>query len=149
MPDVTIEIGGRPFTVACQDGEEGFLAAAAQMLDREAQVLVQAGSRLTQDRMLLMAGLMLADKAISAEEELRAMDRRIADQARRIDELEARPEPEPVEVVREVEVPVERVVEKVVETEVVPEEALSRLEALASRAEALAAEAAERRAAQG
>jgi cell division protein ZapA len=144
MPDVTIEIGGRPFTVACREGEEPFLQAAAKMLDREAQTLVQAGSRLTQDRMLLMAGLMLADKAISAEEELRAMDRRIAEQARRLDEAENRPEPEPREVVREVEVPVERIVEKEVVREVVPPEALARLAELAARAEAVAGAAAEK-----
>ena len=120
MPDVTIEIGGRVFTVACQDGEEGYLSAAAELLDREAQVLAGQGSRLTQDRMLLMAGLMLADKSISAEEELRTLDRRLAQQTRLLDEMQARPAPEP-EV-----------------REVVPDAALKRLDALAERAEALA-----------
>ncbi len=129
MPDVTIDIGGRSFTVACQDGEEGFLNSAAELLDREAQTLVASGPRLTQDRMLLMAGLMLADKSISAEEELRTMDRRLAQQSKLLDEMQARPEPEP-----------ERIeVEKVVEKEVVPKAALDRLTALADRAEALAA----------
>jgi cell division protein ZapA len=140
MPDVTIEIGNRPFTVSCQDGEEAFLAAAAKMLDREAQQIVQGGARLTQDRMLLMAGLMLADRAISAEDELRGMDRRLAEATAALEEAQNRPEPEPVEVVREVEVPVERVVEKEVVREVVPEAAVSRLAALAERAERLAAE---------
>ena len=37
MPDVTIEIGGREFSVACQAGEEPFLHSAARMLDAEAQ----------------------------------------------------------------------------------------------------------------
>ncbi|PWJ19174.1 cell division protein ZapA [Jannaschia seohaensis] len=144
MPDVTIEIGGRAFTVACQDGEESYLSAAAALLDREAQQLVQAGSRLTPDRMLLMAGLMLADKSISAEEELRTMDRRLAQQTRLLDELQAQPTPEPVEVIKEVPVEVEKVVEveKIVET--ISDEALARLKALADRAEALAAQSAER-----
>ncbi|GIT91844.1 cell division protein ZapA [Jannaschia pagri] len=135
MPDVTIEIGGRAFTVACQDGEEGYLNAAAEMLNREAQTLVASGSRLTQDRMLLMAGLMLADKAISAEEELRTMDRRLAQQTTLLDELQARPEPEPVEIIKEVE--------KEVVKEVVPDAALSRLTDLADRAEKLASDVAE------
>ena len=38
MPEVQIEIGGRSYTVACQDGEETFLRAAARMLDTEATV---------------------------------------------------------------------------------------------------------------
>jgi len=39
MPEVTISIGGRNFDVACQEGEESYLHAAAKMLDEEAQVL--------------------------------------------------------------------------------------------------------------
>ena len=120
MPDVTIEIGGRDFTVSCQEGEEGYLTAAAELLDREAQVLAGQGTRLTEARMLLMAGLMLADKSISAEEELRTLDRRLTQQTRLLDEMQARPEPEP----------------KV--REVVPDAALARLDAAVERVEALA-----------
>ena len=134
MPEMTIEIGGRSFAVACQDGEEPYLTSAAQMLDREAQTLIASGARLPADRMLLMAGLMLADRAISADEELRALDRRLAQQTRELDEMRGRPAPDAVETVREVEVV----------REVVPDAALARLDALAERAEAVAAKAAER-----
>ena len=132
MPEMTIEVGGRSFPVACQDGEEPYLKSAAEMLDREAQVLIASGARLPADRMLLMAGLMLADRAISADEELRTLDERVAQQTKEIETLRARPEPEAREVVREVEV------------EVVPDAALARLDALAEQAEAVAAKAAER-----
>ena len=37
MPQVEVTIGGRGFEVACQDGEEPFLVAAAKMLDSEAR----------------------------------------------------------------------------------------------------------------
>ena len=123
MPDMTIEIGGSAFTVACQDGEESFLRSAAEMLDREAQVLVGSGVRLSKEKMLLMAGLMLADKTISADEELRALDRRLAQQTKMIDELQARPAGQGGG------------------GEALPEGALDRLDALAERAEALAREA--------
>ncbi len=129
MPDMTITIGGKPFTVACQEGEEAFLQSAADLLDKEAQVLVQGGARLTQERMLLMAGLMLADKNISADEELRALDRRLAQQTKVIDDIKSKPAPEPE--VREVEVV----------REVVPDGAVTRLDALAERIEALARKA--------
>lgn len=139
MPDMTIEIGGKSFTVACQDGEESFLKSAADLLDREAQVLMSTGARLTQDRMLLMAGLMLADKTISAEEELRALDGRLAEQTKIIAEMQARPAPaaEVREVIKEVEV----VKEVEVTRDVIPDAALERLDALAERAEALVAQA--------
>lgn len=129
MPDMAIEIGGKTFTVACEEGQEAYLRSAAEMLDREAQALIAAGARLTTDRMLLMAGLMLADRAASADEELRTMDRRLAQQTKMIDELNARPEPEAERVEVEVEVPV------------VPAGAFEKLERLAEEAEAMVAKA--------
>ena len=68
MPDVSITIGGRQFEVACQDGEESFLKAAAEVLDGEARLLTDQVGRLAENRMLLMAGLMLADKTVALEE---------------------------------------------------------------------------------
>lgn len=78
MPDVRITIGGRDFDVACQEGEEHFLRAAAAMLDAEAQVLQTQIGRLPEARMLLMSALMLADKTAALEDQLRAAEGRIA-----------------------------------------------------------------------
>ncbi len=72
MADVTISIGGRDFEVACRDGEEHFLHSAAGMLDNEASALNDALGRMPETRMLLMAGLMLADKTASLEDQLKA-----------------------------------------------------------------------------
>lgn len=71
MPQVEILIGGRSFEVACQDGEEAFLTSAAAMLDAEANALSSQIGRIPEGRMLLMAGLMLADKTAGLEERLR------------------------------------------------------------------------------
>lgn len=70
MPNITITIGGREFEVACQEGEEHFLHTAAEKLDTEAAVLVDQIGRMPEPRMLLMAGLMLADKTAGVEEQL-------------------------------------------------------------------------------
>ena len=72
MAEVEIRIGGRPFLVACQPGEEAFLDAAARLLDAEASALVQQLGKMPEAQMLLMAGLMLADKTAGLEERLRA-----------------------------------------------------------------------------
>jgi cell division protein ZapA len=102
MPEVDIEIGDRSFTVACQEGEEPFLHAAAKMLDTEATVILGQIGRMPAERMLLMAGLMLADKTAALEDELKALqtkiaaqekslataEERLADRARRIAELQ-------------------------------------------------------------
>lgn len=102
MPEVQIEIGGRTFGVACQEGEEPYLRAAAKMLDTEATVILGQIGRMPSEKMLLMAGLMLADKTAALEDEqealkariasqekaLRSAEERMADRARRIAELQ-------------------------------------------------------------
>ena len=81
MSQVTIQIGGRSFDVVCQEGEENFLHAAAAMLDEEAQKLNGAGSRITESRMLLMAGLLLADRTAATEENLAGIDKNVFSKA--------------------------------------------------------------------
>ncbi len=124
MPDMTITIGGREFVVACQAGEEDYLIAAAKMLDEEATILNESGVRLTLDRMLLMAGLMIADKALNMEEERHILEEKLGQQAARIDELQDHPPPE----VQRVEVLPERTVERLTEMAEKAEHIAARLE---------------------
>jgi cell division protein ZapA len=84
MPELDVTIGGRSFQVSCQPGEEHFLRSAAAMLDAEAAPLITQMGRLPDAKMLLMAGLMLADKTAAVEDDLRTLRARVA-------ELEARP----------------------------------------------------------
>ena len=75
MPEIKIHIGGREFEVVCKEGEEDFLHSAAAMLDVEATALNTAMGRIPESRMLLMSGLMLADKTASLEDQLAAAAR--------------------------------------------------------------------------
>lgn len=122
MPEETITIGGRTFEVACQPGEEHFLQAAAQLLDTEARNLIQQIGRLPEPRMLLMAGLMLADKTAGAEDKLRLAEAQVEQLQREIEALRNRPAPEP----QRLEVPV------------IPQDLTDTLAEIAARAEALA-----------
>lgn len=79
MPDVKITIGNRDFEVACQEGEEHFLRSAAAMLDIEAKTLVSQIRHLTESRLLLMSGLMLADKTAGLDDTLKVAEARIAE----------------------------------------------------------------------
>lgn len=102
MAELEIEIGGRSFSVACQEGEEPYLRAAAKILDTEAAVILGQIGRMPSDRMLLMAGLMLADKTAALEDDLRdaqakvaaqdkalrSSEERLADRARRLTEMQ-------------------------------------------------------------
>ncbi len=122
MPEVTIHIGGRGFDVSCQDGEEVFLQSAAKMLDDEAQVLSDQIGRMPESRMLLMAGLMLADKTAATEDKVKALEAKLAEVETELNTLRNAPAPEP-----------ERV-----EVAVVPPSVTDTLAELAARAEALA-----------
>lgn len=122
MPEVVVEIGGRSFEVACAEGEEHYLLSAAKMLDTEAQVLADQIGRLPEARMLLMAGLMLADKTAGLEDKLRDAEDRMAEKVTALRELQDRPAPAP----ERVEVPV------------IPTDVTETLAELAARAEALA-----------
>jgi len=119
MPELEIVIGGRSFFVSCRVGEEHFLNAAAKMLDSEAQPILTQLGRLPEARMLLMAGLMLADRAAAVEDELRLMKTKVAELQARLD-LPVQPE--------RIEVPV------------IPKDLTDTLAELAARAEALAAQ---------
>ena len=122
MPEVNIQIGGRTFAVACQEGEEHFLQSAAGLLDNEAKSLIDQIGRLPESRMLLMAGLMLADKHAGSEDQTKSMEDKIAQQEAWIEELNNRPKP----------------VAERMEVAVIPNEVTTALAELAARAEALA-----------
>jgi cell division protein ZapA len=87
MPEVEISIGGRIFEVACQQGEEHYLQAAAKLLDGEASHLTNQMGRLSEGRMLLMAGLMLADKTAGMDDQLRELEDKLRAQDQLITEL--------------------------------------------------------------
>lgn len=123
MPEVTIHIGGRGFEVSCQNGEEPFLHAAAKMLDDEAQVMADQIGRMPESRMLLMAGLMLADKAAASEDRIKTLEAKLAEVEGEMERMRRAPTPEP-----------ERI-----EVAVVPPSVTDTLAEMAARAEALAA----------
>lgn len=77
MPEIKLSIGGRDFQVACQEGEENFLTDAANLLNSESQKLVSQLGRLSESRMLLMAGLMLADRMINLEKSINEREKQI------------------------------------------------------------------------
>jgi len=125
MPEVNIQIGGRTFEVSCQAGEESYLQSAAAMLNEEAQVLSDQIGRMPEGRMLLMSGLLLADRTAAHEDRLKELEAEL-------ESLRSQPKTEP----ERIEVPV------------VPDSVTETLADLAAQAEALAADIEERAAAE-
>ena len=61
MSNVTLTIGGRPFTVSAADGEESHIEMLGRMI-AERVARGGAGAGQSEPRMLLFAALMLADE---------------------------------------------------------------------------------------
>jgi cell division protein ZapA len=122
MPEVTIKIGDRPFKVACPAGEESQLEAASAKLNAEAKVLIAHSGRVPESQMLLMSGLMLADRAIALEEKVKAAEIEMSS----LRQSNKNIAPEIKTVLKEVKVTA------------VPEELLESLAELSARAEAAA-----------
>ncbi len=120
MPEVTISIGGRNFQVACQAGEEHFLQAAAKLLDQEASTLVDQIGRMPEARLLLMSGLLLADKTAALEDQLREKETQLQAAQQELQAMSDNP--------------------KTIEVPVIPQDAIDSFADIAARAEALAAQ---------
>jgi cell division protein ZapA len=64
MAEVDVIIAGRPYKVACRDGEEETLRAAARLVDSKSREAIAGLGTLSEARQLLFAGLLLADQLI-------------------------------------------------------------------------------------
>jgi cell division protein ZapA len=64
MAEIDVIIAGRPYKVACRDGEEETLRAAARLVDAKSREAIAGLGTLSEARQLLFAGLLLADQLI-------------------------------------------------------------------------------------
>ncbi|RYH03004.1 cell division protein ZapA [Salipiger sp. IMCC34102] len=119
MAQVTITIDGRTFEVACEAGQEDYLHTAARLLDNEASEMSGQIGRMSESRMLLMAGLMLADRFASLADRTQTAEAEVEQLRAQLDEVRAR-------VPERVEVPA------------IPQEVTDSLSRIAARAEAIA-----------
>ncbi|MEO0426103.1 MAG: cell division protein ZapA [Pseudomonadota bacterium] len=77
MPEVTIEVAGRPYRVGCGEGEEEHLRDLALRLDTEAQKLSRSSGAVPEARLLLMTALVIADRLWEAQREIRKLEQRL------------------------------------------------------------------------
>ena len=70
MSDVKIEINGRSYQIACEDGQEDHLQRLAEFLEKRLQDVVSTVGQVGQDRLLVMAGLLIADELSDAFAEI-------------------------------------------------------------------------------
>ncbi len=69
MAEVELSIGGRAYRLACRDGEEEDLRAAAGLLDARVTALMQAHGAIAEPRLLLMAALLVSGELLERKAE--------------------------------------------------------------------------------
>jgi cell division protein ZapA len=95
MAAVNVVVNGRNYSIACNDGEEDHLRALVQVVDGKLTELVNMVGQIGDQRLMLMAALLLADEKSAQDEKLAAVEKSIgelkaaeADLKRQLDEAE-------------------------------------------------------------
>ena len=73
MAKVAVEVNGMPYTVACQDGEEGRIRELGRVLDHKVKGLVGQVGQVGEAYLLLLAALQIADELADRLEENEAL----------------------------------------------------------------------------
>ena len=68
MAEVELTIAGRPYKVACRNGEEENLRAAGALVDAKSREALAGLGTLSESRQLLFAALLLADQLVDGRE---------------------------------------------------------------------------------
>jgi cell division protein ZapA len=76
MGQVTVSINGRPYEIACDDGQEEHVRGLAGYLDGRVGELVAGMGQVGDARLLVMASLLVADELVEAVREIEALKTR-------------------------------------------------------------------------
>ena len=68
MAEVELTIAGRPYRVACRNGEEDNLRAAGALVDAKSREALAGLGTLSESRQLLFAALLLADQLVDGRQ---------------------------------------------------------------------------------
>ena len=66
MPEIDISINGRSYRIACEEGEEEHLSRLGAFIDERVEGLAARIGQVGDARLLVMAGLMIADELAEA-----------------------------------------------------------------------------------
>ena len=79
MTELEISIGGRTFSVACDNEEQEKVKEAAALISEEADSIQNQLGRLPEAKMLLLSALMIADRLVEVESASKVLEERSAD----------------------------------------------------------------------
>jgi len=78
MAQVQVTVNGRNYTLVCDDGEEDHLTSLAARVDGRVSEMVAGVGQIGEGRLLLMAGLLMADENVGASERIAQLEEELA-----------------------------------------------------------------------
>ncbi len=79
MSQLAVIINGRTYSIACDDGQEAHLSKLATYLDQRVGEIAATMGQVGDARLLLIAGLLIADELSDANARVAAMERELAE----------------------------------------------------------------------
>src|SRR5690606_8927985 len=79
MGEVNVEINGRRFRLACEDGQERRLSALATRFNRDIDDYKDSFGEIGDNRLTVMAGIAVLDELVEAERQLAAARKELAE----------------------------------------------------------------------
>ncbi|MEG9884025.1 MAG: cell division protein ZapA [Hyphomicrobiales bacterium] len=80
MAQIVVHVNDRPYAMQCKDGEEQRLVQLAELIDREVREMKRSVGQVGDSRLLLMAGLVIADRLDDALGRIEILNDRFSDQ---------------------------------------------------------------------
>lgn len=74
MPEINVEINGRKYRMACEDGQEAHLAMLAERFNRAIEELKSSFGEIGDNRLTVMAGIAVLDELYEAERRIGALE---------------------------------------------------------------------------
>ena len=79
MPEVNVEIDGKKFRMACEEGQEQHLMELAERFNRTVLQLKGSFGEIGDNRLVVMAGIAVLDELAEAEDRIEVLKQDIAD----------------------------------------------------------------------
>ncbi|WDR04916.1 cell division protein ZapA [Devosia rhodophyticola] len=82
MPEVNVEINGRKYRMACEEGQQEHLLGLAQRFDVQVEGLKEAIGEIGDNRLTVMAGIAVLDELVEAEHQISALKAQVSELGR-------------------------------------------------------------------
>ncbi|MBJ3786880.1 cell division protein ZapA [Devosia sediminis] len=82
MPEVNVEINGRKYRMACEEGQQGHLIGLADRFNAQVEGLKGAVGEIGDNRLTVMAGIAVLDELSEAERRIKVLEAQVLELTR-------------------------------------------------------------------